>query len=75
MRPRKVKDYDEDGAHGNVEAYGEEEDDEGEGLGKRVKRKSARQQMSSFKMAEDEGEISGEERYGLRDRKKRVKND
>jgi hypothetical protein len=56
-----------------LDAYGGEDEDEEEGMGKRVKRKSARQ-MSNAKIADEEAEGSGEEgRYGLRGRKKRMK--
>ena len=55
-----------------MDAYGGEDEEE-EGMGKRVKRKSARQ-MSNAKVADEEAEGSGEEgRYGLRGRKKRMK--
>jgi hypothetical protein len=56
-----------------LDAYGGEDEDDDEGMGKRVKRKSARQ-MSSAKIADEDADLSGEEgRYGLRGRKKRMK--
>ena len=43
-----------------MDAYGGEDEEEEEGMGKRVKRKSARQ-MSNAKIADVEAAVSGDE--------------
>lgn len=55
---------------GDVDIYGAEDADE-YGLDKKGKRRSTRQTALAGK--DDFGDLSGEERYGLRGRKKRVK--
>jgi len=82
QRQRKPKDYDEGANLDELDAdYGREDPDNdlieaGGVLKKRGIRKSARQASSAKAMAaEDEGDLSGEDRYGLRARKKRMKVD